>query len=118
MFGILSHFWNIENLLVANGYSNDNGERHKTRLVAKVFTQKKGINYKETFYPISSKGSFRVIMALVAQLDLELHQVDVKITFLNGDIEESIHMVQSKNFVLDDPKKMVCKLRKSIYGLK
>ena len=57
-------------------------------------------------------------MSLVAHFDLELHQMDVKTAFLNGDIEETIYMVQSENFVLGDPKKMVCKLTKSIYGLK
>lgn len=57
-------------------------------------------------------------MALVAHFDLELHQMDVKTTFLNGDIDETIYMVQPENFVSDDAKQMVCKLKKSIYGLK
>ena len=57
-------------------------------------------------------------MALVAHYDLELHQMDVKTTFLNGDIDETIYIVQPENFVLGDPKNMVCKLTKSIYGLK
>ena len=57
-------------------------------------------------------------MALVAHFDLELHQIDIKTAFLNGDIDEMIYMVQPKNFVSGDPKKMVCKLKKSIYGLK
>jgi len=57
-------------------------------------------------------------MTLVAHCDLELHQMDVKTVFLNGDIEETIHMMQPENFVLSDSKSMVCKLNKSIYGLK
>ena len=57
-------------------------------------------------------------MALVAHFDLELHQMDVKTVFLNGDIDEKIYMVQPKNFVSDDAKSMVCKLKKFIYGLK
>ena len=57
-------------------------------------------------------------MALVAHFDLELHQMDVKTAFLNGDIDETIYMVQPENFVSGDTKKMVCKLKKSIYGLK
>ena len=57
-------------------------------------------------------------MALVAHFDLELHQMDVKTVFLNGDIEETIYMVIPENFVLGDLKSMVCKLKKSIYGLK
>ena len=98
--------------------SKGNIERYKARLVAKGFTQKEGIDYKETFSPVSSKDSFRTIMALVAHLDLELHQMDVKTAFLNGDIDETIYMVQPENFVSGDPKSMVCKLKKSIYGLK
>ena len=80
-------------------------ERYKARLVAKGYTQKEGIDYKETFSPVSSKDSFRTIMALVAHFDLELHQMDVKTVFLNGDIDETIYMVQPKNFVSGDTKK-------------
>ena len=57
-------------------------------------------------------------MALVAHFDLELHQMDVKIVFLNGDIDETIYIVQPENFVSGDTKRMVFKLKKSIYGLK
>ena len=69
-------------------------ERYKARLVARGYTQKEGIDYKESFSSISSKDSLRTIMALVAHFDLELHQMDVKTTFLNGDIDETIYMVQ------------------------
>ena len=78
-------------------------ERYKACLVAKSFTQKEGIDYKETFSPVSTKDSFRTIMSLVAHFDLELHQMDVKTVFLNNDIEETIYMVQPENFVLGDP---------------
>ena len=57
-------------------------------------------------------------MALVAYFDLELHQMHIKTSFLNGNIDKTIYMVKPKNFVSGDPKKMVCKLKKSIYGLK
>ena len=73
--------------------SKGNVERYKARLVAKGYTQKEGFGYKETFSTISSKVSFRTIMALVAHYDLELHQMDVKTTFLNGDINETIYML-------------------------
>ena len=52
----------------------------------KGYTQKEGVDYKETFSPVSTKDSFRVVMALVAHFDLELHQMDVKTIFLNGDL--------------------------------
>ena len=61
-----------------------NIERYKTRLVAKEFTQKEGIDYKENFSPVSKKDSLRIILALVAHFDFELQQIDVKTTFLNG----------------------------------
>ena len=57
-------------------------------------------------------------MTLVAHYDLELHQMDVKTAFLNEDIEESIYMVQPENFESKDSKHLVCRLKKSIYGLK
>ena len=74
-----------------------NVERYKARLVAKGFTQKEDIDFTETFSPVSLKDSFRTIMALVAHFDLELHQMDVKTAFLNGDIDETIYMVQPEN---------------------
>nr|KYP41104.1 Retrovirus-related Pol polyprotein from transposon TNT 1-94 [Cajanus cajan] len=98
--------------------SKGNIKRYKARLFAKGFTQKEGIDYKETFSLVSLKDSFRIIMALVAHYDLELHQMDVKTAFLNSDIEETIYMMQPENFVSGDSKSMVCKLKKSIYGLK
>ena len=95
-----------------------NIERYKARLVAKGFTQKDGIDYKETFSPVSKKDSLRIIMALVAHYDLELHQMDVKTAFLNGNLEEEIYMDQPEGFSVKGKEHMVCKLKKSIYGLK
>ena len=79
-------------------YSKDNVRKHKAKLVAKGFTQIEGIDHNETFSPIFMKNSFRIIIALVAHFDLELHQVDVKIVFLNGSIEKKICMVQPESF--------------------
>ena len=57
-------------------------------------------------------------MALVSHYDLELHQMDVKTAFLNGNIDETIYMVQPENFESNDSKQLVCRLKRSIYGLK
>jgi len=98
--------------------SNGNIERYKARLVAKGHTQKDGIDYTKTFSPVSKKDSLRIIMALIAHYDLELHQMDVKIDFLNGNLEEEVFMDQPEGFSVEGKKHMVCKLKKSIYGLK
>jgi hypothetical protein len=69
--------------------------------VAKGFTQREVIDYNEAFSLVSCKDSFRIIMALVAHFDLELHQMDVKTIFLNGDLEKNIYMAQLKGFVVE-----------------
>jgi hypothetical protein len=61
-------------------------KRYKARLIAKGFSQKEGIDYKETFSLVSSKDSFRIVMALIAHFDFELHQMDVKTAFLKEDL--------------------------------
>ena len=62
--------------------------------MAKGFTQREGIDYNETFSLFSCKDSFRIVMALVAHYDLELHQMDIKTVFLNGDLDENVYMAQ------------------------
>ena len=66
--------------------------RYKARLGARGFQQQEGVNYTETFSPVVSYDSLRVLLALVAQEDLEVVQFDVKIAFLYGNLEEKIHM--------------------------
>ena len=84
----------------------------------KGFTQREGIDYNETFSSVSCKDSFRIIMTLMAHYDLELHQMDVKTAFLNGDLDENIYMAQPKGFIVRGKEHMGCCLKKSIYGLK
>jgi len=80
-----------------------------------LITQKDGINYKETFSSVSKKDSLRIIMALVSHYDLELHQMDVKIAFLNENLEEEVYMDQPEGFSIEEKEYMVCKLKKSTF---
>jgi hypothetical protein len=91
---------------------------HKARLVARGFSQVQGVDFNETFAPVAKFTTIRCIVALGAALDLEMHQMDVKIAFLNGDLEEDIYMEQPSGFVQRSHEYFVCKLRKSLYGLK
>jgi hypothetical protein len=86
--------------------------------MVKGFMQREGIDYNEIFSPALRKDSFRIMMALVARYDLELHQMDVKTAFLNGDLYANVHMAQPNDFVVEGKERMRCRLKKSIYGLK
>jgi hypothetical protein len=90
---------------------------YKARLVAKGFKQIHGINYDETFSPIVMLKSVWILLAIVAYFDYEIWQMDVKTTFLNGNLTEDMYMTQPEGFI--DPKHAgkICKLQKSIYGL-
>ena len=91
---------------------------YKARLVANGFRQVHGIDYDETFSPVAMLKSIRVLLALAAYYDYEIWQMDVKTTFLNGNIEEELYMVQPEGFVDPENAGKVCKLQRSIYGLK
>lgn len=86
-------------------------------LLQRALRKKKTSTIKK-FSLVSSKDFFKITMALVAHFYLELHYMDVKTVFLNGDINETIYLMQPENFVSRDLKNMVCTLKKSIYGLK
>ena len=92
-------------------------ERYKARLVAQGFSQKYGIDYDETFSPVVRFESIRTIIALAASFKLKLNQMDIKTAFLNGELKEDIYMQQPEGFVVKESGKLVCRLKRSIYGL-
>ena len=93
-------------------------ERYKTRLVAKGYTQKEGEDFFDTYSPVARLTIIQVLLSLAASYGLIVHQMDVKTTFLNGELEEEIYMEQPDRFVANGQEGKVCKLLKSLYGLK
>ncbi|XP_077232489.1 uncharacterized protein LOC143869816 [Tasmannia lanceolata] len=94
-------------------------ETYKARLVAKGYTQKARIDYEETFLPVAMLKSIRILLAIAVHYDYEIWQMDIKTVFLNGNIQEDIYMVQPEGFdAAGEDNQKVCKLQRSIYGLK
>ncbi|KAH9753759.1 hypothetical protein KPL71_015193 [Citrus sinensis] len=100
------------------GSPNQSTPRYKAMLVAKGFAQKEGIDYNEVLSPVVKHTSIRILLALVAEYELALAQLDVKTTFLHGDLEEEIYMIQPCGFKVAGKENHVCRLIKSLYGLK
>ena len=76
------------------------------------------MDYEETFLPVAMLKSIHFLLFIAACLDYEIWKMDVKTAFLNGYLEESIYMMQPEGFVAKGQQQRVCKLLRSIYGLK
>ena len=98
----------------------DGSDKYKARFVAKGYSQKAGTDYEETFSPTADMTSVRVIMQKAAQERLVLHQMDVKTAYLHAPIDCEIYIEQPEGYERESPagEKLVCKLHKSLYGLK
>ncbi len=92
--------------------------KHKARLVAKGFAQVEGIDFNETFSHVAQMEPIQSLLVIVAIEDLQVHQMDVKTGFLSGNLLEEIYMQQQKALWFNGKENMVCKLQKSLYGLK
>ncbi|WKA11227.1 hypothetical protein VitviT2T_028751 [Vitis vinifera] len=93
-------------------------DKYKARLVIKGYRQTEGLDYFDTYSPVTRINSIRMVLAIAALRNLEIHQMDVKTAFLNGDLDEEIYMEQPEGFSAPGQEKKVCKLVKSLYGLK
>ena len=82
-------------------------EKYKVRFVARRFSQVEGIDYEETFFSVARYTSIRMIISLVASMGWRLHQMDVKTTFLNGEIEEEVYIEKPDGFMIQEKKYQV-----------
>ena len=92
--------------------------RYKVRLVVEGYAQKEGIDIGEIFSPVARMESIRILIAITAQEEWELHYLDVKTPFLNGEIKEDIYISQPKGFKIKGKEDYLLKLRKAMYRLK
>ncbi|KAA0050234.1 putative copia-type polyprotein [Cucumis melo var. makuwa] len=99
---------------------NEKGEveRYKARLVAKGYSQRKGIDYDEVFAPVARLETIRLLIALAAQNNWKIFQMDVKSTFLNGYLEEEVYLEQPPGYFVKGQEDKVLKFTKVLYGLK
>nr|GEW24322.1 zinc finger, CCHC-type [Tanacetum cinerariifolium] len=106
--------WTFKRKMKVNGTV----DKFKARLVIQGFRQKEWIYYFDTYAPVARITTIRLLLALAAIHNLVIHQMDVKTTFLNGDLDEEVYMKQTKGFIMSGNEHKVCKLVKSLYGLK
>ena len=96
----------------------DSSPRYKARIVVKRFQQKRGVDFGEIFAPVVKMTSIQTVLSIAASMDLEIEQLDVKTTFLHGQLDEEIYMEQPEGFMEKGKENLLCRLKKSLYGLK
>ena len=102
--------------MIKEGNTPGDKVRYKARLVAKGFTQREGIDFTEILSPIVKCKTIRMVLAMVVQFNWEIEQIDVKIVFLHGELDETIHMRQPEGYEEGRQGDLLCKLKKSLYG--
>jgi hypothetical protein len=100
--------------------SNEDGQvtRNKARLVCRGYAQVEGIEFEETFAPVYIMEAIQFLLAYACSKKIEVYQMDVKSSFLNGELEEEDYIGQPEGFQLSENAYYVCKLKKASYGLK
>ena len=99
-------------------YKKKSDQTYKARLVAKGYSQVYGLDYHDTFSPVVRFNSLRILFAYAAQKKLQILHYDAQSAFLHGELQEEIYMAQSQGFIQKGKENFVCKLKKSLYGLK
>ena len=99
---------------------NEQGQivRNKPWLVYKGYAQVEGQDFDEIFAPVARLEAIKIFLAYASHKNFKVYQMDVKSTFLNGDLEEEVYMEQPEGFQLTDNPDHVCKPKKALYGLK
>jgi len=98
--------------------ADGNVVKHKARLVAKGYVQKQGVDYEEVFAPVARLDIVKLLLAMAANWGWEVHHLDVKTTFLNGELVEDVYVAQPDGYAVKGKEKLVYKLSKALYGLK
>jgi hypothetical protein len=99
---------------------NEDGQvtRNKARLVCKGYAQIEGIDFEETYAPVARMEAICLLLAYAYSKNVKVYHMDVKSTFLNGELKEEVYIEQPKGFQLSENTNYVCKLKKALYGLK
>ena len=98
--------------------ANGDVVKHKARLVAKGYVQKKGVDFEEVYAPVTRLETVKLLLALAAKNQWEVHHMDVKSAFLNGELQEIVYVTQPDGFIQEGKEHMVYRLIKALYGLR
>lgn len=93
-------------------------EKYKARLVARGHTQQKGIDYEEVFAPVARYEAIRALLAASVNEEMYVDQMDVISAYVQGELSDEVYMEQPEMFIQENKEDMICKLNKSLYGLK
>ena len=110
----------IETKWIFKNKSDEHGTiiENKSKLIAQGYTQVEGIDFDETFAPVTRLKSIRILLAIASHLNFKLYQMNVKSAFLNRMLQEEVYVEQPKGFVDPHRPDDVYKLKKALYGFK